>query len=192
MKRDIFTFFVLATISSFVYASDISVTKDGASITTNETQIANIATANNKNSQNSMLRLSDDIGAMADRINQMADKINVMADKIVKTQEIQSQNLKVTEENILKAQKAIANALQKIDDPEIIKELQSAQSSLENIIPSKNKKIDTQHPTTPSTTKKLNTRSTDAINSFGGFGNMGDTGGMGDMGGMGGMGNGGF
>ncbi len=179
MKRDVFAFLIVMIVFSFAYAVDGSVTKDGISVATDETQVANIATTNNKNSQNSMLELANDIGIMADRINQMADKI-------VKTQEIQSQNLKFTEENILKAQKAIASALKKTNDPEIIKELQSAKSSLENIISIKNKKLSNKYPTNPKTTKKVHTNT---INIIDGFNNTGE-----DMGGMsgGGMGLGGF
>lgn len=44
-----------------------------------------------------ILRLSDDIGAMADRILLMAQEIGVMADRIVQTQEIQSRNLIATQ-----------------------------------------------------------------------------------------------
>lgn len=184
MKKNIFTFVTLVAVSSFAYASNNSANKDGINTGTNETQIASIATKNNENSQKSMLRLSDDIGVMADRINQMADKINAMADKIVKTQEIQSQNLKITEENILKAQKAIASVLQKTDDPEIVKALQSAQSSLKNIISIKTKNIDIKHPVSMKTINKTNNIQKN-MNNFGGMDNMG---GIGDMGGMGGMG----
>jgi len=62
-----------------------------------------------------VLRLSDDIGTMADRIGEMSDKILVMsdnigtmADRILVTQQIQSQNLQVTEATLLQTQ---ANAL---------------------------------------------------------------------------------
>lgn len=58
-----------------------------------------------------MLQLSTDIGSMADRIGEMADRIVAteeligdMADRIVLTQQIQSQNLDVIQQNILKAQ----------------------------------------------------------------------------------------
>ena len=56
-----------------------------------------------------MLRLSDDIGIMANRILEMADKILEMADKIgemsdriVETQKIQSENLDLTQSNLIK------------------------------------------------------------------------------------------
>ena len=59
-----------------------------------------------------MLKLSDDILKMADKIGEMADRILViaddigdMADRIVKTQEIQSENVALTQSNILEAQK---------------------------------------------------------------------------------------
>ncbi|MCK5336876.1 MAG: hypothetical protein KAQ67_11980 [Gammaproteobacteria bacterium] len=59
-----------------------------------------------------MLRLSDDIGIMADRILEMADKIlimadniGIMADRIIVTQQIQSENLALTQASILATQK---------------------------------------------------------------------------------------
>ncbi len=51
--------------------------------------------------QEAVLRLSDDIGKMADRIGQMADRIGAMADRILETQRIQSENLRVFQENSL-------------------------------------------------------------------------------------------
>jgi hypothetical protein len=58
-----------------------------------------------------MLQLSDDIGTMADRIGEMADKILVMADniglmadRILATQEIQNQNVLLTQQSILQTQ----------------------------------------------------------------------------------------
>ncbi len=58
-----------------------------------------------------MLQLSDDIGTMADRIGEMADKIllmsdniGLMAERILLTQEIQSQNLLLTQQSILQTQ----------------------------------------------------------------------------------------
>lgn len=58
-----------------------------------------------------ILRLSDDIGVMADRIGEMADRILIMADKIgemadriLVTQQIQSANLALTFDMILKTQ----------------------------------------------------------------------------------------
>ncbi|MGV1100817.1 hypothetical protein ACUUL3_15575 [Thiovibrio sp. JS02] len=58
-----------------------------------------------------MLQLADDIGAMADRIGEMADKILVMsdniglmADRILLTQEIQNQNVLLTQQSILQTQ----------------------------------------------------------------------------------------
>ncbi len=60
---------------------------------------------------NAMLQLSQDIGTMADRIGEMADRIlimadniDAMADKILETQQIQSNNVSLTQENILAAQ----------------------------------------------------------------------------------------
>ncbi len=64
-----------------------------------------------KDGLTAMLQLADDIGAMADRIGEMADKILVMADniglmadRILLTQEIQSQNLALTQTSILQTQ----------------------------------------------------------------------------------------
>jgi len=58
-----------------------------------------------------MLRLSSDIGIMADRILEMSDKIlvmadniGVMADRIIITQQIQSENLALTQASILATQ----------------------------------------------------------------------------------------
>lgn len=58
-----------------------------------------------------MLQLSNDIGAMADRIGEMADNIllmadniGLMADRILLSQEIQSQNLLLTQGSILQTQ----------------------------------------------------------------------------------------
>ena len=69
------------------------------------------STSVNEDYVSSMLQLSQDIGSMADRIGEMADRIvateeliGEMADRIVLTQQIQSQNLQVTQQNILKAQ----------------------------------------------------------------------------------------
>jgi hypothetical protein len=64
-----------------------------------------------KDGLTAMLQLADDIGAMADRIGEMADKILVMADniglmadRIIETQEIQSQNLALTQNSMLQSQ----------------------------------------------------------------------------------------
>lgn len=63
------------------------------------------------NGLTAMLRLADDIGIMADRILEMSDKILVMADniglmadRIIVTQQIQSQNLALTQSSILATQ----------------------------------------------------------------------------------------
>ncbi len=64
-----------------------------------------------KDGLTAMLQLSDDIGAMADRIGEMADKILVMADniglmadRILLTQQIQSDNLALTQGSMLQTQ----------------------------------------------------------------------------------------
>lgn len=68
------------------------------------------------------LRLSGDIGLMADRIGEMADKILVMsdniglmADRILITQQIQNDNIRLTQQNILTAQTNTLNAVSQID-----------------------------------------------------------------------------
>jgi len=69
-----------------------------------------------------ILRLSDDIGVMADRIGQMADNILVMADNIglmadniLLTQQIQNDNVTLTQQNILTAQTNVINLVAQID-----------------------------------------------------------------------------
>ncbi len=134
MKKKILALLALLVVSNLAYASSGNANKDGVSVDTSEVQMADIATKNSEMSQQNMLQLSSDIGVMADRINKMADKINQMADKIVKTQEIQSQNLQITEENALKAQKAIIHALENTNNTEVIKQLKLAKSSLDSVI----------------------------------------------------------
>ena len=63
------------------------------------------------NGLSAMLRLADDIGTMADRILEMSDKIllmadniGLMADRIITTQQIQSDNLVLTQSSILATQ----------------------------------------------------------------------------------------
>lgn len=63
---------------------------------------------------NAMLQLSSDIGTMADRILEMADNIlimadniGLMADRIIVTQEIQNQNIALTQASILTTQENI-------------------------------------------------------------------------------------
>ncbi|MBU0909041.1 MAG: hypothetical protein KKA54_02745 [Proteobacteria bacterium] len=72
-------------------------------------QLANAITI--KDGITATLQLSDDIGTMADRIGEMADKILVMsdniglmADRILATQEIQNQNILLTQQTILQTQ----------------------------------------------------------------------------------------
>jgi len=59
----------------------------------------------------SMLRLSDDIGRMADRILDTEKEIGQMSDRILETQKIQSQNLALTQRNILSAQQNLSAIL---------------------------------------------------------------------------------
>jgi len=69
-----------------------------------------------------MLRLSDDIGTMANRILEMADKIllmadniGAMADRIILTQQIQSENLALTQASILATQQNSLTLVSVID-----------------------------------------------------------------------------
>jgi hypothetical protein len=82
-----------------------------------ESLIAAGSTANTEYVE-AMLQLSKDIGTMADRILEMADKILVMADdigemadRIVETQKIQSENVALTQANLLKAQENFLSLL---------------------------------------------------------------------------------
>ena len=49
----------------------------------------------------SMLKLSDNIGKMSDRIGKMADRIGDMAERILETQEIQSKNMMQIQQSML-------------------------------------------------------------------------------------------
>jgi len=69
-----------------------------------------------------MLQLSEDIGTMADRIGEMADKILVMADNIglmadrtLITQEIQSQNIAMTQATLLQTQTNILTLVSAVE-----------------------------------------------------------------------------
>jgi len=80
--------------------------------------LINNASDVNKEYIYAMLKLADDIGVMADRIGLMADRIlfteeqiGIMSDRILETQRIQSDNLKITEENLLKAQENLNSLL---------------------------------------------------------------------------------
>lgn len=61
--------------------------------------------------QETILRLSDDIGKMADRIGKMADRIGDMADRILETQRIQSENLRVFQDNSLEMARVLHEQL---------------------------------------------------------------------------------
>ena len=74
------------------------------------------------NGLSAMLRLADDIGKMADRISEMSDKIVVMADniglmadRIMITQQIQSDNLALTQSSILSTQANIIALVSVVD-----------------------------------------------------------------------------
>jgi len=54
---------------------------------------------------NDILEMADKIGEMADRILIMSDDIGEMSERILQTKKIQSDNLAMTQENILQAQK---------------------------------------------------------------------------------------
>ncbi len=67
---------------------------------------------------NAMLQLSKDILEMADKIGEMADRIvatelqiGIMADRILQTQQLQSNNLALTQANLLQAQKNFGDVL---------------------------------------------------------------------------------
>jgi hypothetical protein len=69
-----------------------------------------------------MLQLSDDIGTMADRIGEMADKIlimsdniGLMADRILQTQQLQNENVALTQASILQTQKNLLALVSVID-----------------------------------------------------------------------------
>ena len=90
-----------------------------ASIASNSTGLSSDLTSLNRTTDMlaissglvTMLRLADDIGTMADRILEMSDKILVMtdniglmADRIIITQQLQSDNLALTQASILATQ----------------------------------------------------------------------------------------
>jgi len=58
-------------------------------------------------SEQTIARLSDDIGKMADRIGDMADRIGDMSDRILETQRIQSDNLQTTQQTVLKMMETV-------------------------------------------------------------------------------------
>ena len=60
---------------------------------------------------NAMLQLSTDIGTMADRILIMADNIGIMSDRIVEVININSQNLALTQSNLLEATRIFTSLL---------------------------------------------------------------------------------
>lgn len=60
-----------------------------------------------------ILEMADKIGEMADRILVMADNIGDMSDRILETQMIQSENARITQENILQAQINLQKLLDK-------------------------------------------------------------------------------
>jgi hypothetical protein len=69
-----------------------------------------------------ILQLSNDIGTMADRIGEMADKIlimsnniGIMADRILATQEIQNQNVQLTQQSILQTQTNMLTVLSLVE-----------------------------------------------------------------------------
>ena len=83
-----------------------------------------------------ILALSDDIGAMADRIGEMADKILVMsdniglmADRILQTQQIQNENVALTQGSILQTQKNLLALLSVINTDSFNSTLSGLKSS---------------------------------------------------------------
>lgn len=76
-----------------------------------------------RNGLNAMLQLSGEIGAMADRIGAMSDKILVMADniglmadRILETQQLQSDNLTLTVQSVLRTQTNALSLVQVVED----------------------------------------------------------------------------
>jgi TolA-binding protein len=63
-------------------------------------------------SEQTTLRLSDDIGKMADRIGGMADRIGEMAERILKTQEIQAKNIELTQKSMLELMQAMTKQME--------------------------------------------------------------------------------
>lgn len=61
--------------------------------------------------QASMLRLSDDIGAMAERIGQMADRIGDMSERILETQRIQGENIATMQKSMNEAMALLAEQM---------------------------------------------------------------------------------
>jgi len=115
----------IATIENNNLAEMQTLTEESKNLLNISINILNISTQLvkegenvNTNYVNAMLRLSDDIGKMADRIGEMADRIlfteeqiGIMSDRILETQRIQSNNLALTEANLLQAQKNFNNLL---------------------------------------------------------------------------------
>ena len=54
-------------------------------------------------SEETVLRLSDDIGKMADRIGEMADRIGDMSERILETQQIQAKNMELMQKSVMEA-----------------------------------------------------------------------------------------
>ena len=80
-----------------------------------------------------MLQLSDDIGTMADRILEMADKIltmadniGAMADRIILTQQLQNQNIALTQASILTTQQNMLSLVNVTDTTTYNLDLQTA------------------------------------------------------------------
>ncbi len=55
------------------------------------------------NSEDAVLRLSDDIGKMADRIGDMAERIGDMSERILETQRIQAKNIELMQKSVMEA-----------------------------------------------------------------------------------------
>ncbi len=84
------------------------------------------------NGMSAMLRLSDDIGVMADRILEMSDKIlvmadniGIMADRIITTQQIQSDNLALTQSSILATQQNLLALVSVINSSHYLSDFES-------------------------------------------------------------------
>jgi methyl-accepting chemotaxis protein len=63
-------------------------------------------------SEETTLRLSDDIGKMADRIGDMAERIGDMSERILETQKIQGKNLELMQESVMEAMKMMGKQME--------------------------------------------------------------------------------
>ena len=67
-------------------------------------------------SEETTLRLSDDIGKIAVRIGDMADRIGDMSERILETQKIQSKNLELMQESVMEAMKMMGKQMESTNE----------------------------------------------------------------------------